>query len=121
MEYVFPDDAPEPSGTPYLPETRDRGVKCSACFWFEVGIYTADDDNDPFPFIVHTMGRSSVPGKTDLGRILRLVSSFQIITHLTKTINGRQQLPRTSEDALAQAAYFDADVQEAFSARQQAA
>lgn len=87
------------------------GMRCSACRWFEVRIYTERSD-DP-TWIVETVGRTIVPGETDRRQFRRVTEPRQVVAVLVQTKRQRPGedadtfIPATSRYALDQAA--DAD------------
>lgn len=113
-----------------------RGVRCSACRWFEVAIYrryadaeiirmrTGNPETDVSDrqalardYVVHTIGASIVPGETRLSRITPTDSPFEVIELLTvRPRDGDQQpwIPAQSARALAHAAEFDDGLREAY-------
>lgn len=113
-----------------------RGVRCSACRWFEVAIYRRYvtegidlktdpkrpkiyqlDSPEPGDYVVHTIGASIVPGETRLSRITPTDSPFEVIELLTvRPRDGDQQpwIPAQSARALAHAAEFDDGLREAY-------
>lgn len=82
--------------------------------WFEVGIYRDVDGG----YIVHTVGRSRIPGEQPYARIVTTRSAFDIIEILTVTHHNRKPvpayIPRPSMRAIAQAAQFDDAIREAY-------
>lgn len=88
----------------------ERRLKCSACRWQETTIFVTDDDR----FVVHTVGRSIVPGESDRHRVTFTSSAYEIVEVLTVKGNKEPFLPDPSARALAQAAAVDDDVQEAY-------
>ena len=110
-----------------------RGVRCSACRWFEVAIYRRyvtegiDLETDPkrpriYPvdpepgdYVVHTIGASIVPGETRLSRITPTDSPFEVIELLTvRKRDDDPWIPAQSARALAHAAEFDDGLREAY-------
>lgn len=105
------------------------GQRCSACRWFEVRIFAVSaelvpDPGDPEEFendaeprgryLVLTYGRSEVPGETDKRRAVWTDSPFEVVEALTQRDRGAPFLPTASARALAQAAAYDADLQDAY-------
>lgn len=110
-----------------------RGIRCSACRWFEVAIYRRyvtegiDLETDPkrpriYPvdpepgdYVVHTIGASIVPGETRLSRITPTDSPFEVIELLTvRKRDDDPWIPAQSARALAHAAEFDDGLREAY-------
>lgn len=98
------------------------GLRCSACRWFEVRIYTADEMPDDemstdaveAAWIVETVGKSVVPGETDRRQFRRVTEPRQVIGVLVQTKRasrpgeeGDTFIPATSRHALDQAADRD--------------
>lgn len=89
------------------------GVKpsCSACRWFEITLYTTDDGR----YVVHTVGRSVIPGEIDLGRIATTTSAHVVVDLLTvRKPHGESFLPAPSSRALATAARDDEAIEYAY-------
>ena len=101
-DYLVPANTTDTSGV--------RRIKCSACRWQETTIYVTDDGQ----FVVHTIGRSVVPGESDRHRVTFTSSAYEIVEVLTVKGNKEPFLPDPSARALAQAAAVDDDVQEAY-------
>lgn len=92
--------------------------------WFEVGLYALEDGT----YVVHTIGRSTVTGERDLGRVEMTDSPYEVIEMLTvRRVSSRHgqrtggdrraqnpYLPKASLRALAQAAEFDDGINEAY-------
>lgn len=81
--------------------------------WFEVAIYKTEDNL----YVVHTRGRTRVPGEFTKSRVVSTASSFEVIELLT--VEQRQPIadryvPRDSRRALAQAAQWDDDLMERY-------
>jgi hypothetical protein len=89
--------------------------------WFEVNIFADADGN----YVVHTVGRTTVEGERDLGRIERTSSPYDVVELVTVrrkssrhgTGTGRRAepyVPVASTRALAQAADVDDGLNEAY-------
>lgn len=94
-------------------KTQDgRKIKCNACRWHEVAIYLTSEDD----FVLHTVGRTIVPGEIDFARLARTTSAFELVemTVVRGNTNTPPYLPRTSAQALAQAADKDDRVYDAY-------
>lgn len=89
--------------------------------WFEVKILADERDE----YIVHTVGRSNLPGERDLGRVEHVTSPYEVIELLTvRRVAARHRdpdqppprpyVPRASLRALAQAAEFDDGLYDAY-------
>jgi len=94
----------------YTGDTSQRRRKCSACRWLESTIYETDTGG----FVVHTVGRSIVPGETDRHKITFTGSAFEVVEVLTIKGINEPFLPDPSARALAQAASLNEDVREAY-------
>lgn len=101
------------------------GARCSACRWFECRIFEVDAELDKLAgtpqrarkrYLVVTYGLSDVPNEVDKRRASWVDGPYEIIELLTQ--RGRQDrqafLPAASARALAQAAYWSPDVNEAY-------
>lgn len=110
-----------------------RGVRCSACRWFEVAIYRRyftegiDLETDPkspkiYPidpepgdYVVHTVGASIVPNENRLSRISSTDSAFEVVELLTvRRQNQEPWIPSQSSRALARAAETDDGIRDAY-------
>lgn len=93
------------------------GWKCSACRWFEVGIYKLHGEDletfAPHKYIIHTRGQTSVPNETVFGRIKRVESVWKVLNALTQWVNNTPRLPEVSLIALEDAAEWDEDLDKA--------
>lgn len=112
-------------GTSERPTHRDhvgkyanpaRNERCTACRWFELRIFRVESGGRGY--VMHYTGRSIVPGETQRYRIERVVGSYEAVEQLTvrRDDAGRREvyLPGPAARALAQAASFDEDIQEAY-------
>ena len=113
------------------------GERCSACRWFEVRIFEAQTEQSPgcscgsdgqphepgcgweparARFLVLTYGLSEVPGEVDKRRASWTSSAYEIIEFLTQRGRSDRQafLPAASARALAQAANWSDEVQQAY-------
>lgn len=87
-----------------------RRTKCSACRWLETKLYVTDTDK----FVVHTVGRSIVPGETDYARVTFTPSAYEVVEILTIKSGKEPYIPVPSARALAQAAQLDDDIHDAY-------
>jgi hypothetical protein len=78
--------------------------------WFEVSIYQPDAGG----YLVHTLGKSRVPGERTFIRLVETTSAFEIVELLTVHHNDKTYIPRQSARALAQAAMWDEDIRDAY-------
>lgn len=118
----------------------EAGTRCSACRWFEVGIYevlgehagrctcglgdSEDGHHDVLcglksptaRYLVVTCGRSVVPGERDKRRTTWTDSAFDVIEVLTQRPDRAREpfIPAASRRALARAAQWDDDVRDAW-------
>lgn len=92
-----------------LRQTNGQRASCSACRWFEVTIYGTPDD-----YVLHTVGRSIVPGEIDYARVIRTASAYEAVEILTVRQKGNVFIPAPSLRALAQAAAKDEDMRDAY-------
>ena len=91
-----------------------RGTRCSACRWFEVTIYRTDGDADA-RYVVHTIGRSAIPGEEDRHNVTWTDAPDEIIEVLTQRTRGAAPtLPSPSARALAQAGTYDEKILDAY-------
>lgn len=87
-----------------------RRQKCSACRWLETTIYQTKSGH----YVIHTNGRSIVPGERDYVRVTFTQSAYEVVEILT--VKGQKEpfIPAPSARALAQAADKDDSLQEAY-------
>lgn len=90
--------------------TTGRRLKCSACRWLETKLYTTDAGK----YVVHTIGRSVVPGEQDYARVTFTESAYEVVELLTVRGQAEPFIPRPSARALAQAADRDDDMHDAY-------
>lgn len=107
------------------PKTR-TGVhdvnRCNACRWFEVRIftYTYSDEPDALNgYLLYFVGVSAVPGENQRCRYETYRTSWEVIEALTirrQLPDGHSSvyLPAPSASALAMAAAYDKDIQDAY-------
>jgi hypothetical protein len=99
----------------FLPDTQSvpgsKKLSCSACRWFEVTLY---DDHDADEYVVHTVGRSILPGEIDYARVSRTSSAYEVVEILTVRQKGSTFIAAPSLRALAQAAAVDDDMRDAY-------
>lgn len=101
----------------FVPDDRDdrgRRQSCSACRWFEAELYRELNGPTIIGYVIHTVGRSIMPGEIDYARVLRTDSAFEVIELMTVRQKGATFLPAPSSRALAQAASLDDDIREAY-------
>jgi hypothetical protein len=108
--------------TAYAP----KHVKCSACRWLEVTIYSRrhrasiKEDVFTFDYVIYTVGNSDVPNEVDFIRLYQTTSAFEVIELLTvrrfnrHTSKSDAFIPPQHAQALAQAASVDDDIREAY-------
>ena len=99
----------------YLPASAQpaggKRPSCSACRWFAVALY---DDTDTDEYVVHTIGRSIIPGEIDYARVSRTQSAYEVVEILTVRQKGAVFIAAPSLRALAQAAALDDDIRDAY-------
>lgn len=101
---------------PHVPPGRDeqgRKNKCAACRWFEVTIY---DDTTNDEFVLHTVGKTKVPGEIEFARIVSTKSARELVDLAVVRANP-PYLPAPTSRALAQAADLDDDIRDAYDNR----
>jgi hypothetical protein len=81
--------------------------------WFEVDLYVAEIAGER-TYVVHTQGRSRVPGEVTRSRIAQTTSAFEVVELLTVNHGGKLYIPRQSSHALAQAAQWDDGIRDAY-------
>jgi hypothetical protein len=89
---------------------QPRRLKCSACRWLETTLYRTEDKK----YVIHTVGRSIVPGEIDYIRVTFTTSAYEMVEILTVKSAREPYIPDPSARALAQAAELYDDVQEAY-------
>jgi len=97
--------------------------RCAACRWLETTILEETDVTQP-RYVVHTVGRSVIPGESDRPRLVRTDSASEVVEtlHVSRRRlagDGPEEtfIPRPSLLALAQAADVDDDLRDAYRAR----
>jgi hypothetical protein len=97
----------------YLPRSTpggERRRKCSACRWLETTLYRTDTGK----YVVHTIGRSIVPGEIDYIRVTFTPSAYEVVEICTVKNAAEPYIPDPSARALAQASEDDDAIQEAY-------
>lgn len=97
-----------------VPAGRDangRKFQCQACRWQEVYIYM---DLDTGKFIVHTIGRTTVPGEQDYVKFVRTDSALAVREILTVRKPEGPFIPAPAKIAIAAAAELDADMRDVY-------
>lgn len=83
-------------------------VQCFACRWTEISIYgTRDDPNAAHAYLVHTIGRSDVPGEVDFVRSTGVRTGTTVLEALVAKQRGTALIPHAARMALAEAAAYD--------------
>lgn len=114
--------------TDHAGEFAPRGVKCSACRWFEVGIYrrytpqvtmrrgsTTITEPQVKDYVVQTVGASDVPGEKRFSRVQYTSSPFSVVELLVvRPVDREPFIAPQSALALAEAAEVDAGIREAY-------
>jgi len=99
-------------------EYAEKGVRCSACRWFDVSILAVDEDDEAgADYVVYTCGRTIVPGEVDRPRFVWTSSPREVVESLVVRQDGQPKLPVASARALAQAADRDEDLADAYENR----
>lgn len=105
-DWLAPSSPAAPDTAGALPRRR----KCSACRWLETTLYRTAEGK----YVVHTIGRSIVPGEIDYIRVTFTPSAYEMVEILTVKSGREPYIPDPSARALAQAASDDDDVQDAY-------
>lgn len=113
-------------------EFAPPGWKCGACRWFEVTLFRLPDDDQnrgeappEARYVVHTVGRSVVPGEIDFARVAWADTPYKVLELLTQWSGsgggGRPgderrmpKMPDASALAVEQAARYDLDLDRAY-------
>ena len=77
--------------------------------WFEVDIYLSTTGS----YVLHTAGRSEIPGETTRYRLIISPSAFEIVERLVVNHGGNVYVPTQSLRAITAAAQFSDDMLEA--------
>lgn len=104
-DWLAPSPSPLNDGT-----AAPRRRKCSACRWLETTLYRTDMGK----YVVHTIGRSIVPGEIDYVRVTFTPSAYEMVEILTVKSGREPYIPDPSARALAQAAEDDDRIQDAY-------
>jgi len=111
-------------------EFTPAGKRCSACRWFEVRIFevkwtlqelergddiiNARNVEPEARFLVHTTGRTEIPGEMDRVRAYWTDSGFEVTECLTVRKPGDTFITGPSARALAQASQFNDDIADGY-------
>jgi hypothetical protein len=106
----------------HLSEFTPAGKRCSACRWFEVRIFEVESLINEFKdlespearFLVHTTGRTEIPGETDRIRAYWTDSGFEVTECLTVRKPNDTFITGPSARALAQASQFNQDIADGY-------
>lgn len=90
-------------------EFAPLGHRCSACRWFEIGLYRT-----PNKYVVWTCGHTMVPGEESRITIHETDNEFRVVEFLTVRKGANVFLPTPSAAVLAQAAKYDTGIQDAY-------
>jgi hypothetical protein len=90
-------------------DAAGRKLKCAACRWHEIDVYRTDDGR----YVLHTIGETIIPGEKVFEKVYFTPSAYELIELATVRANP-PYLPRTSAQALAQAAALDAGIRDAY-------
>lgn len=103
----------------HLDDVAAPGQKCSACRWSEVKIFRLPEvDGQRGDYVVHTAGRSAIPGEFTKTRLVRTASPRAVIDALIvqRYEDGELRdtfITRPAQDALDAATDQDDDLGEA--------
>jgi hypothetical protein len=105
----------EKEGHNHAEDFTPDGQRCSACRWFEVIIIdTSDDAEAGTDYLVYTCGRTMLPGEHDRTRFVYTDSPHEVVSALVVRQHGQPKLPVASDRALAQAAWLDNEIADAY-------
>lgn len=92
-------------------EFAPRGVHCSTCRWTEIRLFKGEA-----LYYVVNCGASDVPGERDLIKVTPVSTAFELVENLTSLDrhSRRATLTFPARRALAQSAYHDADLRDAY-------
>lgn len=92
--------------------------RCPACRWFEIRILRVSEQSQatPGPYLVHTLGPSTVPGERTFVRSEFAVTAYEVIELCTvrQGERGEPYMPAAAARALSQAAGVDDAIQDAY-------
>lgn len=97
-----------------------RGVSCSACRWFEARIFVRESDSR---YLVHTVGMSIVDRESPRYGHEWATSPYEVIDKLTTVRRNHDigvdvpVLSWAARRVLAQAAFYDEDLEDAYTKR----
>jgi hypothetical protein len=90
----------------HLTDHAEKREKCHACRWYEIAIYRTRDT-----YVVHTAGRSTVPGEETWYRVVRAPRPSDVIDALVverdRGDHVERFITRPAQDALDYAATLD--------------
>lgn len=94
--------------------------RCSACRWFEAGIYVVTEsaalrDQPVGAYVLETSGKTIVPNERDRFRVRVFVDPWVVVAKLMKRHDNDVYLPPVSKNVLEQAARKDKKIAEALS------
>lgn len=90
-----------------------RKFRCPACRWMEVDIYVDVTDGDrTYPYLVHTVGRSDVPGEFDRPRFIPATNTMMVLGALMSHQGSETRLAVAAKMALLEAAGYDDDLRD---------
>jgi hypothetical protein len=110
---------------PHRDEFAAPGERCGACRWTEVTIYkrrlvdgfSEQVDESVWAYVVHTVGRSVVPGEVDLPKVVETSSPYEVVEALTVRRSGPRGevfMPPQHLRALSAAAQWDDGIRDAY-------
>jgi hypothetical protein len=111
-------------GEPYVGRRSETGekVSCAACRWFETRLFLVDDDPRG-RYLLFNVGETVIPGEQPLYSAHWAKSPYEIIDLLTTirtniATNERKTFLRVpARRLLAQAAYYDVEMRDAYEGR----
>lgn len=90
-----------------------RKFRCPRCRWMEVDIYADVTDGDrTYPYLVHTVGRSDVPGESDRPRFIPATNTMMVLGALMSHQGSETRLAVAAKMALLEAAGYDDDLKD---------
>lgn len=96
-----------------------KSLRCAGCRWFETRVFRLDDHDsralNDARYVLHYVGRSIVPGEVDLPRHELVGGGHEVVEAYTvRKPNERPFITKPGARVLAQAAAYDADIEDAY-------
>src|SRR5262249_37629594 len=91
-------------------EYAERGGRCGACRWFETRIFRLAQGG----YLIYNVGATIVPGERDLVPVEQARGAHEVVELYTRRRDNRTYLTAPSARALAQAAEFDEEMDDAW-------